>query len=125
MRVERVILEHHRNVAILGWNVVHDPAIDRDRPTRCRFEPSHHAQGRRFAAPRGSDQDDEFLVADLEAEVRNDLDSILELLFHVGQLDTRHYRSRCTFSESTIPRFTAGCASCAAAPRGYSTPQLL
>jgi hypothetical protein len=50
MSIERVILEHHGDVAILRLQVVHDPAADLDRAAADLLEPGDHAQRRRFAA---------------------------------------------------------------------------
>ncbi len=66
--VERVRLEDHGDVAVLRWHErdvaptdVHVAGVD-------RFEPGQHAQRRRLAAARRSDQHEEFAVADLEVE---------------------------------------------------------
>jgi hypothetical protein len=43
VRIQRVGLEHHRDVALLGRHRVHDPAIDRDRPGADRLQTREHA----------------------------------------------------------------------------------
>ena len=68
VRVERVVLEDHGDVALLGRHVVHDAAADADRALRDHLEPGDHAQRRRLAAPRRADEDDELLVLDGEIE---------------------------------------------------------
>ena len=59
VRVERVVLEHHRDVAVLRLDVVDDLLVNGDRPPADLLEPGEHAQQRRLAAPRGADQDGE------------------------------------------------------------------
>ena len=65
MRVERVVLEHHRDVALGGLEVVDDAAADRDLAAGDLFQPGDHAQQRGLAAAGGADDDDELAVADL------------------------------------------------------------
>jgi hypothetical protein len=50
MRVERVRLEHHGDVAIFGRDLVHDPAVDRDLARSNRFKTGDHAQDGCFTA---------------------------------------------------------------------------
>src|ERR671914_36362 len=59
VRVERVVLEHHRDVAVLRRHVVDEVAADEDLARGRLLEPGDHAQRRRLAAARGSDQHDE------------------------------------------------------------------
>ena len=67
--VERVVLEHHRDVAVLGRQVVDHPLADRDRAGADLLEPGDHAQRGRLAAARRPDQHDELLVLDHEVDV--------------------------------------------------------
>ncbi|MPN25105.1 hypothetical protein SDC9_172512 [bioreactor metagenome] len=69
MRVQRVVLEHHRDVAVFRRNVVDHPVADLDRPLGNVFQPGDHAQRGGFAAARGADEDHEFTVADFEVDV--------------------------------------------------------
>jgi len=50
VRVERVVLEDHRDVSLGRRQVGDVPVADRDRPVRDVLEPGDHAQQRRFAA---------------------------------------------------------------------------
>ena len=70
--VERVVLEHHRDVAVLRRQVVDDPAADRDRAAGDLLEAGHHPQRRRLAAARRTHQHHELVVADLEIELPDD-----------------------------------------------------
>ena len=74
MRVERVVLEYHRDVALLGRDVVDDAIADRDLAARDAFEAGDHPEQRRFSAARRPDQGDELAVDDIDADAVQDLD---------------------------------------------------
>ena len=88
VRVERVALEDHRDVAILGRHVVDDAIADPERPARDLLEPGDHPQAGRLAAARWSDQDHELAVPDLEAEILHGV----ELAVHLVDVVERHGR---------------------------------
>src|SRR5581483_3284684 len=97
LRVERVVLEHHCDVALRRRQLVDDGVADADRALGDLLEPSDHAQRRRLAAARRADEDDELAVVDLEVQilygaraVRVDLSDVLER--HPGQEGLRYYR---------------------------------
>jgi hypothetical protein len=69
VRVQSVVLEDHRDVTVLGRQVVDDVASDPDLSGRDFLETGHHAEGARLAAARRADEDDELAVTDLEVEV--------------------------------------------------------
>ncbi len=69
VRVERVVLENHRDVAILGRDIVDEAVADADRALGDLFQPRHHAQGRGFAATRRTDENQELTVGDLQVEI--------------------------------------------------------
>ena len=50
VRIERVALEDHRQVSVLGLDVVDDPIADGDRALGEFLEPRDHPQRRRFPA---------------------------------------------------------------------------
>ena len=52
MRIERVVLEHHRDVAVARAHVVDDLAADLDVARIGVFEPGDRAQQRALAAAR-------------------------------------------------------------------------
>jgi hypothetical protein len=68
VRVQRVALEDHGDVAVLRGEVVDDPLADPHAPVRDLLEPRDHAQRRRLATAGGPDEDDELPVLDLEVE---------------------------------------------------------
>ena len=83
--IERVGLEHHRQSALRGRNVVDATPVEREIALGDGFEAGDHSQQRRFAAARRADEDDEFSVADGKIDAIDDgsasvtLDDALEL----------------------------------------------
>jgi hypothetical protein len=73
MRVQRIVLEHHGDVAVLGVDLVDDAIADRDLPARDLLETRDHAQQRTFAAARRAHEDHELLIGDLEIDAVDDL----------------------------------------------------
>ena len=73
VRIERVVLEHHGDVALLGRHVVDDARADADLAAGDVLQPGDHAQQRRFAAARRADQDDELAVGDVDVDAMDDL----------------------------------------------------
>ena len=66
VRIERVVLEHHGDVAILRRQVVDHLAADRDVAGSDFLEARDHAQRRALAAAGRADQHDELVVRDVE-----------------------------------------------------------
>ena len=75
MRIERVVLEHHRDVPVLRLALVHHCAVDQDAPGGDILQPGDHAQNGALAAAAGADQDDELAVRDLEVDAMHDFGS--------------------------------------------------
>ena len=95
VRVERVVLEDHRDVAVLRRHVGDVPPGDRDLAGRGRLEAGDQPQQRRLAAARGPEQDHELALAAGERDVV-DRDDLAERLRHpldddpVGPRSTLH-----------------------------------
>jgi len=106
VRVERVVLEHHGDVAVLGRHVVDHVAADRDVAAADLLEPGDHAQGRALAAARRPDQDDEFLVGDVEVDTANGQNFVVFL-----DDFTQRYLSHCPLSFGRTGRQTRDCNS--------------
>jgi hypothetical protein len=68
VRIERVVLEHHRDVALLGRQVVDDAVLDPDLAAGDALEPRHHPQKRRLSAARRADQHDELAIGDVDRD---------------------------------------------------------
>ena len=70
MRIKRVVLEHHRDVAVHRLDLV-DALIARLDPDRARgdgFQPRNHTQQGRFPAARWADDNDELTVLDVDID---------------------------------------------------------
>jgi hypothetical protein len=74
MRVERIVLEHHRDVALFGRNHVDDTVVNADFTGGDRFQPRDHAQERRFSAAGWTDENNEFTVVDTNIYTVDDFD---------------------------------------------------
>ncbi len=68
VRVERVVLEHHRDVAVLGRHARHVLAADLDGALVDVLESGEHAQRGALARAGRTDQHDELAVLDVEVE---------------------------------------------------------
>src|SRR4051812_14426666 len=89
MRIERVVLEHHRNVALFRLDIVDDAIADRNGPRGDVFEPGEHPQQGRLAATGGADQHDELAIIDRNRHAVQNF-KIAERLPHVANLYRRH-----------------------------------
>ena len=69
--IERVRLEHHRDVARLGRCARHVPVADADGAAGDRLQARDHPQRRRFPAAGRTDDDHELALADVERELRD------------------------------------------------------
>ena len=88
VRVERVALEDHRDVAILGRHVVDDAIADAEGAAGDLLEAGDHPQAGRLAAARRPDEDHELAVTDLEIKV---LDGV-KIAVHLVDVFERHGR---------------------------------
>ena len=79
MRIQRVVLEHHRAVAILRLEVIDDPVADADRARADLFEAGDHPQQRRLAASRRPHQHDELAVGDRDVDAMHYLQGAVAL----------------------------------------------
>ena len=73
VRVERVVLEDHGNVAIFRLELVHDPITDDDVAGRDLLESGNHAQQRGLTTTRRPNNDNELAVGNVEAHAVNHL----------------------------------------------------
>ena len=87
--IERIVLEHHGDVALLRRHVVDHALADADLARGDVLQPRNHAQQGRLAASRRPHQHDELAVADRDADAMDDLDRA-ESLADVADRDWRH-----------------------------------
>src|SRR5262245_45787453 len=64
MRVERVVLEHHRDIAIPREDIVQEAAIEIDLPARDFFQAGDHPERGGLAASGRAQEHDELAVVD-------------------------------------------------------------
>ncbi len=86
--IERVVLEHHGDVAILGIEIVDHAVADDDVAAGDRNQPGDQIERRRLAAARWPDQGDELAVVDGQRHVVDGMNGAVGLdeIFedHVG-----------------------------------------
>jgi hypothetical protein len=92
VRIERVVLEHHGDIAILRIALIHHRAVNQDLAVRGVLQPRHDPQEGGFAAAGGADEHHELAIGDGEIHAVDHL-HIAEPLAHLAQLDRRHARS--------------------------------
>ena len=90
VRVQRVVLEDHRDVAMPRREVGDVTVADADVPLGDVLEPRDHPQQRRFAAARRAHEDHELAVPDLERNVVDRHDAAGEPLRDVTEGDAGH-----------------------------------
>ena len=73
VRIERVVLEHHRDVTLFGLHLINDFATDANLAPADLLKPCDHSQQRALAAARRSNQNGKFPVGDLNIDAPNDV----------------------------------------------------
>ena len=90
MRIERVVLEDKREVAIARVDVVCPLSAEVEVAPSDAFEAGNHAQRGRLAATGGPEQNYELAVADMQVDVIHRLDVGGIGLADVFELDVGH-----------------------------------
>ena len=90
VRVKRVVLENHRDVAVLGRNVVHALVADIEIAAADLLKAGHHAKRGGFSAAGRANEHDEFLVRDFKVEFLHRDDVLVVHLFDVFECDLCH-----------------------------------
>ncbi|MNV61436.1 hypothetical protein D3C71_1539430 [compost metagenome] len=106
MRVKRIVLEHHGDIAFRWFQIVDAPSGNRHVTAGNAFEPGHHTQKRGFSAARWADQHDHLAILDIERYALDRLDIDAIGLADVVQFNRCHY-----FSVSTNPLTNHRCIS--------------
>src|SRR6266498_3349925 len=92
VRVEGVVLEHHRDVAVARLQAGDVSIADADRAVVDRLEARDHPQQGRLAAAGGTDEHHELAALDRQADPVHGLDASGEGLGHPAQDDLAHVR---------------------------------
>src|SRR5690606_29520642 len=90
VRVQRVGLEDHRDVAVLRCPLVDTLAGDAQFTVGDVLETGDHVERGGFSAPGRADEDDELAVGDLEIHVADGLRSVRIFLRHLVEHDLGH-----------------------------------
>ena len=69
MRVQRVVLEHHRYIAVFRRDIVYILVAYVKLALGYLLKSRYHTEGRRFSASGGTDEDKKLLVLYLKVEV--------------------------------------------------------
>ena len=69
LRIQRVVLEDHRDIPVPRREPVHHPFSDGDVTLGQRLEPGNQAQGGGLAGPRRADEHHELAIGDLQREI--------------------------------------------------------
>src|SRR5690606_6387854 len=104
MRVERIILKHHGDIAFSRFNIIDHATADRNGAGCNTFETGNHAQECGFTAARRAYQYYKFAVVDLQRYAFDDFDIAAIALADVIKNDFAHY-----FSVSTRPLTNQRC----------------
>ena len=89
MRVERIVLEHHCDIAVLRRNVVDDVAADHDVAVGDVLKPRDHPQRGRLAATGGPHQHDKFMIGNIEVDATHRLHLVVTF-YNLTQRDVSH-----------------------------------
>jgi hypothetical protein len=90
VRVERVVLEHHRDVAVALEHVVHAPPADVQVAGGDVLEPGDHPERGRLPAAGRADEDEQLSLADLERELLHGLEPVRVALADLVEDDVGH-----------------------------------
>ena len=69
MRIKGVVLEYHRNISVLGLEVVDYLVVNAKLARSYLLKACYHTQGCGLATARRTDEYDKFLVLDIHTEV--------------------------------------------------------
>src|SRR5271166_976584 len=100
MRVERVVLEDHGDVAVARRHIVDHSPADADLALGDRLKAGNHSKQRRFAASRRADEHHKLAAVDFEADIVYRNRAVAEDLPYALECDRRH-RPPQNFSNSS------------------------
>jgi hypothetical protein len=117
VRIERIALEDHRDVAVAGGEVVDDAVADPDLALGDLLQAGEHPQRGRLAAARRADDHHELAVLDLQLEIVDRLRPIRIDLVDVLVGDLGHGDAELTSCGSNGGSSSAASPGRSAAPR--------
>ena len=90
MRIQSIVLENHRDVAVLGLDIIDQAIADIAFAVADFLETGDHAQGGRLAAAGRTNQDDEFFIRDFDVEIADGDDITFVTFVDIFQNNTGH-----------------------------------
>jgi hypothetical protein len=90
MRVERIVLEHHRHIPFPRGQRVDNAVADAQLALGDLLESGHHPQRGRLAAPGGPDENQELPVRDVQRQVVDGVEAVVVDLLDAFELDLSH-----------------------------------
>ena len=85
VRVQSVVLEHHRDISVLRSDVVDELVSDEELALGDLLKTSDHTKSGGLSAAGRTDENDELLILDLKAEVRNGGNSARILFINMSE----------------------------------------
>jgi hypothetical protein len=90
MRVQRIVLEDHREVPVLRFALVHDLVPDLERAFRDVLQSGDHSQGGGLARARRANQHHELSIIDVEVHILDGFEAVAVALCDVLKDDVGH-----------------------------------
>ena len=90
MRIQRVVLEYHCDIAVLRLDIIDELAVDLQLAAGDVFKTCDHTQCRGLSAAGRSYEDDEFLVLNLKIEILNSFKAVRIYFADVFQRNACH-----------------------------------
>ena len=91
MRVQSVVLEHHRYISVLRCDIVYKAVADKQLALGDLLKSGDHTQCRRLTASGRTDENKELLILDLEREVGDSGNAARVLFVDVLERKTCHF----------------------------------
>ena len=91
MRIERIVLEDHRDITGLGGNIIHANPVNNQFTRADLLEAGNHSQRRGFPTARWTDEDNKFFVFNFEVEILHHVDLVIIDFLNVFQRQLSHY----------------------------------
>ena|SRR5437667_12447493 len=89
MGIESIVLEDHRDIALLWCYIIHQSIADIEIALTHIFQPCYHTQASTLATTRRTDQYQELFVPDIKIDIMHHF-NFVEALVNMLKLDTSH-----------------------------------
>ncbi|MCY1529430.1 hypothetical protein D9M68_645740 [compost metagenome] len=103
MREQRVLLEYHADIALVGRDAGDRAAVDQYLAAGHVLEACEHHQARSLARAGGAEQGDEFALGHIQVEVFDHQCLVVVGLLHIGELQERFVPSLISHNPPQLP----------------------